>query len=195
MSPIASSFLEWTAVVLNVGFALCIAYEKRIGWLLGLVAAVIGVGLYALAHTWAMATLNVYYVVMAVYGWLSWGRDSEDGRIRTQRWLFHLIVIPAGLLLGYGVSVVLVQYLDGSFPLLDAFVTVFSFVATWMMARKMITNWLYFIVVDSVSIYLNWRIGYQGYALLNVIYLVLSVIGFLKWSKLLAMQREGPISA
>ncbi|MEO5585632.1 MAG: nicotinamide riboside transporter PnuC [Flavobacteriales bacterium] len=195
MSPIVYSFFEWAAVVLNVGFTLCIAYEKRIGWLFGFVAGVIGVGLYALANTWAMSVLNGYYVVMAVYGWWSWGRTSEEGRIRTQRGLFHALLIPAALLLSYGVSVVLLKYLDGSFHLLDAFVTVFSFVATWMMARKLIANWLYFMVADSVAIYLNWRIGYQGYALLNAIYLVLSVVGFLKWSKLLAKQREGAVSA
>ena len=188
-------FLEASAVVLNIGFTLCIAYEKRIGWLLGFVAGLIGVGLYALANTWAMSALNGYYVVMAVYGWWSWGRSEEEGHIRTQRWLFHVLVIPIGLLLSYGISVALLKYLDGSFPLLDAFVTVFSFVATWMMARKLIANWLYFMVADSVAIYLNWRIGYQGYALLNAIYLVLSVVGFLKWSKLLAKQREGALSA
>ncbi|MGB3527585.1 MAG: nicotinamide riboside transporter PnuC [Flavobacteriales bacterium] len=188
-------FLEASAVVLNIGFTLCIAYEKRMGWLLGFVAGVIGVGLYALANTWAMSALNGYYVVMAVYGWWSWGRSAEEGHIRTQRWLFHALVIPVGLMLSYGVSVALVKYLDGSFPLLDAFVTVFSFVATWMMARKLIANWLYFIVADSVAIYLNWRIGYHGYALLNAIYLVLSVVGFLKWSKLLAKQKEAAVNA
>lgn len=182
-------FLEWTAVALNVGFTLCIAWEKRIGWLLGFVAGCIGVGLYALAHTWAMSVLNGYYVVMAVYGWWSWGRSGEE-RIRTQRWMFHAVVIPAGLLLAYVTAVLLGQYLNGSFPHLDAFVTVFSFIATWMMARKYIANWLYFIVADSVGVYLNWRIGYMGYSALNVMYLVLSVVGLVKWGKLLAHQRK-----
>ncbi|MEO7080751.1 MAG: nicotinamide mononucleotide transporter, partial [Flavobacteriales bacterium] len=94
-------FLEAFAVVLNIGFTLCIAYEKRVGWLLGFVAGVIGVGLYALANTWAMSALNGYYVVMAVYGWWSWGRSEEKGHIRTQRWLLHVWVIPIGLLLSY----------------------------------------------------------------------------------------------
>ncbi|MBP9159491.1 MAG: nicotinamide riboside transporter PnuC [Flavobacteriales bacterium] len=195
MSPLALTLLEWIAVVLNIGFTLCIAYEKRIGWAFGFVAGIIGVGLYALAHTWAMATLNVYYVVMAIYGWWSWGRSSEDGRIRTQSTLFHVLAIPAGLLLTYAVSVFLVQYLNGSFPQLDAFVTVFSFIATWMMARKLIANWVYFIVVDSVAIYLNWRIGYIGYTLLNAIYLVLSVVGLVKWGKQLVKQRTDVVSA
>ena len=190
MSTFTLSLLEWTAVVLNVGFTLCIAYEKRIGWSLGFVAGVIGVGLYALAHTWAMASLNVYYVVMAVYGWWSWGKDGTDEGIRTQSVWFHVIVVPVGVLVSYAMSVLLVQYLDGRFPQLDAFVTVFSFIATWMMARKLIANWVYFIVADSVAIYLNWRIGYMGYTLLNAIYLVLSALGLVKWGRALASQRK-----
>lgn len=181
--------LEWTAVVLNVAFTLCIAWEKRIGWVLGFVAGCIGVGLYALAHTWAMSVLNGYYIIMAVYGWWSWGQ-KEDDRIRTQQWAFHAVVIPAGLVLAYATAVLLGQYLNGSYPHLDAFVTVFSFIATWMMARKYISNWAYFIVADSVSVYLNWRIGYMGYAALNVMYLVLSVIGLVKWGRMLATQRD-----
>ncbi len=195
IAPVVLNILEWTAVVLNVGFTLCIAYEKRIGWLLGFVAGVIGVGLYALAHTWAMGLLNVYYVAMAVYGWWSWGRDDQEKGIRTQSLRFHAILIVAGLLLSYAIYVLLAQYLDGHFPQLDAFVTVFSFIATWMMTRKMIANWAYFILADSVAVYLNWRIGYQGYALLNGMYLVLSMVGLMKWGKALAKQRAEAISA
>lgn len=188
MSTTALSLLEWTAVVLNIGFTLCIAYEKRIGWLLGLVAGVIGVGLYALAHTWAMATLNVYYVVMAVYGWWSWGKKEGKEGVRELQLRLHALLIPAGLLTSYLASVLLAQYLNGRFPELDAFVTVFSFIATWMMARKFIANWLYFILADGVAIYLNWRIGYSGYTLLNAVYLVLSVVGWLKWSRVMKLQ-------
>jgi nicotinamide mononucleotide transporter len=72
---------------------------------------------------------------------------------------------------------------------------VFSFIATWMMARKWIANWAYFILADSVAVYLNWRIGYLGYTLLNGIYLVLSVIGLIKWGRLLAKQQGRPLNA
>ena len=193
--PVILHVLEWTAVLLNVGFTLCIAYEKRIGWALGFVAGGIGVGLYALAHTWAMGVLNVYYVAMAVYGWWSWGRDGRDEGIRTRPFRFHALLVGSGLLLSCAIYMLLAQYLDGNFPQLDAFVTVFSFIATWMMARRMIANWTYFILADSVAIYLNWRIGYQGYALLNGMYLVLSVVGLVKWGKALKKQRGGALTA
>ncbi len=187
-------FVEASAVVLNAAFALCIAYGKRIGWVLGFVASLLGVALYAVAHTWAMTVLNGYYVLMAVYGWWSWGRD-DTGLVRTQHWTFHAVAVPIGLLLSYGISVLLGRFLNGHYPGLDAFVTVFSLLATWLMARKYYGNWAYFIVADAVGIYLNWRIGYFGYAALNGMYLVVSVIGLLNWRGQVRRQRNGPINA
>jgi nicotinamide mononucleotide transporter len=181
MSPL--DLLEWAAVLLNILFTILIAYERRIGWVLGFVASSIGVGLYLHAHTWAMSVLNGYYVVMAVYGWWSWGRTREEEGVRVQRCPFHILVVTCGILASWAVFLLLAQYLNGSFPRLDAFVTVFSFIATWMMARKYLVNWLYFMVADSLGIWLNWRIGYEGYALLNAVYLVLSVVGYLRWVK------------
>ena len=76
---------------------------------------------------------------------------------------------------------------------IDLFASIFSLVCmaafTWMMARKYIANWLYFVLADSVAIYLNWRIGYEGYAALNAMYLVLSVVGFGRWNAQLKRQR------
>lgn len=197
MSTVALSpllLLEWVAVVLNILFAVLIAYEKRVGWILGFVASVIGVGLYFLANTWAMGVLNAYYVVMAVYGWWSWGGNKEEIAVRRQPWVFQVVMVAVGLMLAYLVFYFLKGYLNGRLPGLDAFVTVFSFLATWMMARKYIACWYWFIVADSVSIWLNWQIDYMGFALLNVIYLGTSVFGLMKWGRALARQREASTS-
>lgn len=180
--------LEWTAVALNVLFTLYIAWEKRLGWGFGLLAAIISVGLYLRAHTWAMGTLNAYYVAMAIYGWRSWGRKEGEGRIRLLPMPLQALLVVAGLVLSYVVYFFLQGYLNGRQPGLDAFVTVFSFLATWMMARKYITCWYWFIVADSVSIGLNWQVGYQGFAALNAMYLVLSVVGLVKWGRLMKQQ-------
>lgn len=186
--------LEWAAVVLNVAFTLLIAWNRRIGWVLGFFAGAIGVWLYALAHTWAMSVLNGYYVAMAAYGWWSWGRTADERRISVQPWTFHVVVVTGGLLASWLISVLLANYLNGQYPRWDAFVTVFSLAATWMMARKYLANWAYFIVADSVAVWLNWRIGYEGYALLNALYLVLSVIGLVRWGRM-SRQQEGGLNA
>ena len=177
--------LEWTAVVLNIAFTIGIAYEKRWAWVPGFVASCIGVGLYFLQHTWALCVLNIYYVVMAVYGWWSWGRPGPELPIQRKPLYFHVTLVlflAAGTWLLGGL---LRDQFAGNLPELDAFITVVSFAATWMMARKLLENWLYWVVGDTVSVYLNWKLGYDGYAILNVIYIALSLAGLVKsWRKM-----------
>jgi nicotinamide riboside transporter PnuC len=63
---------------------------------------------------------------------------------------------------------------------------VFSFAATWLMTRKYIDTWAWFIVADLVGIWLNWRIGYDLYALQYTVYIALSISGLLRWRKAMA---------
>lgn len=180
--------LEAVSVVLNLGFTLAIAYGKRIGWVLGFVAAIIGVGLYALSRTWALSALNAYYIGMAVYGWWAWGRTDQEqpvqrAPLRLLAWLFPACLAGTVLL-----TWTLASVLNGTWPQVDAFITVFSFAATWMMARKYIDTWVWFFVADVVAVWLNWRIGYQLYAAQYLIYLVLSVLGLMRWYRTMRPQ-------
>jgi len=187
--PALTSGLEWTAVVLNILFTIGIAKGLRAGWLFGGVASCIGVLLYALQSTWAMCALNGFYGVMAVYGWWSWGRAEEE-HIQRLPLRFHLSAIPVVLLCTWGLSTVLTHLLNGQLPHLDAFITVMSVLGTLLMARRVLENWLWWVVGDTVSVYFNYRIGYDGYAILNVIYIVLSVAGFIRWRRQWRRQQQ-----
>ncbi|HEY0976730.1 MAG TPA: nicotinamide riboside transporter PnuC [Flavobacteriales bacterium] len=180
--------LEAVSVVLNLGFTLAIAYEKRIGWLLGFVAAIIGTGLYALSRTWALSALNGYYIVMAAYGWWSWRNAGEDRPVRRAPLRLIAWLLPACAACTALLTWTLSNVLNGTWPQVDAFITVFSFAATWMMARKYIDTWVWFFVADLVAVWLNWRIGYQLYAVQYVVYLVLSVLGFMRWYRTMRPQ-------
>lgn len=180
---------EWTAVALNLGFTICIAWEKRIGWLMGLFASCIGVVLYVHKQAWAMSALNVFYLGMAVYGWWSWGRKKTESGISRRSVLFHAALVVACLFAVMAAAWAMERWVHGAYPHLDAFITVFSFAATWLMAHRLIENWLYWIVGDVVAVYFNHLIGYEAYALLNVCYVVLSTIGFLKWRRAM---KDGP---
>ena len=81
---------------------------------------------------------------------------------------------------------------DAAFPYLDAFVLVSSLVTTYMVARKILENWLYWLVIDSVSVYLYWERGLFLYAWLFALYLVLVVIGFVRWQRDWRAQRAVP---
>ena len=180
---------EAVAVVLNLGFTALIAHERRAGWALGFVAAAISIGLYALTRTWALCALNIYYVLMAAYGWWAWGRDEEAPPVRRATASLNLALVAACTAGTALVGLTLRHWLDGTYPMVDAFVGVFSLAATWLMTRKYIDNWVWFIVADAVGIWLNWRIGYQLYAAQYAVYIALSIMGLVRWRNALAPQR------
>ena len=66
---------------------------------------------------------------------------------------------------------------------MEAFIASFAMVATWLMSRKALENWIYWSIGDLVAVVYNHWIGYDGYALLNCVYIVLAVAGFLRWRK------------
>ena len=176
--------LEWTSVVLNIGYAYLLGRQLRGGWLLGFVASSIGVWLYADQAAWLMAALNVFYAAMGLYGWWSWGRTVEVQATVRFAWWQHavaLVVTAVGTVL----LVWAMQAMAPSGKLLgmEAFITVSAMVATWMMSRKVLENWLYWIAGDLVAVGYNHLIGYQGYALLNVVYIALAVIGYVRWRR------------
>jgi nicotinamide mononucleotide transporter len=75
------------------------------------------------------------------------------------------------------------RHTAAAFPYLDAFVTVSSVVTTYMVARKILENWLYWLVVDSLSLYLYWQRDLNLYVVLFALYLVLVVLGLIRWHR------------
>lgn len=191
MSPTLAVVLEYTAVVLNIVFTILIGRGIRSGWLFGFVAAVIGVWLYVVQDAWLMAALNLFYAVMGLYGWWSWGSEGGTERIVRAVVPQHAMLLLVGLAGTWGL-VHLMESLDQPGELLgmEAFIASFAMVATWMMSRKILENWFYWMVGDVVAVVYNHLIGYHGYALLNVIYIILAVVGFIRWRKQMVLATE-----
>ncbi len=187
MSPVLADVLEYSAVVLNIAFTILIGREVRSGWLFGFVAALIGVLLYAVQNAWLMSALNLFYAIMGLYGWWNWGRGEGPGKIMRFGVQQHAVLIGLGVV-GTWALVLLMKWLDqpGVHLGMEAFIASFAMVATWMMSKKVLENWFYWTVGDLVAVVYNHWIGYDGYAVLNVIYIVLAVVGFIRWWKQLS---------
>ena len=191
LSPDLAFLLEWSAVALNIGFTILIAIERRIGWLLGFVASAFGVLLYVAQDAWLMAALNAFYAGMGAYGWWSWGRASEDQRIITFGLRMHVLLVSIALV-STVVLFFLMQHFEvpGKYHGMESFITASAMVATWMMSKKALENWFYWTLGDLVAVLYNHWLGYEGYALLNGIYIALAVAGFISWSRKLKGQGQ-----
>lgn len=191
LSTTLSQALEWSAVALNILFTILIALEKRVGWLFGLVAALIGVFLYVVQNAWLLAALNAFYAGMGAYGWWTWGRVEGSTRIISYGWRMHAALIALGAA-GTGLVAWAMDHwqVPGEYHGMEAFITAFAILATWLMSARAIENWFYWTVGDLLAVWYNHLIGYDGYAFLNVVYIVLAVGGFIRWRRQLKAQAQ-----
>jgi nicotinamide mononucleotide transporter len=174
--------LEAVAALGNLAYTLLMLYEKRVGWLFGIAASALGMALFLHQHVYAQVGLSAYYVVMGIYGWWSWGKDDTGTLAINRRSVrFHAVMIIGGGALAVVGSVLLKLLPDARYTGLDGFATAFSLLATWMLARKILENWAYWIVADAVAIVLYALLGMYWYAGLYAVYVVISARALVRW--------------
>ncbi|MDQ3100053.1 MAG: nicotinamide riboside transporter PnuC [Bacteroidota bacterium] len=174
--------LEVIAVAGNLAYTIYMMLNKRIGWLFGIAASLIGTVIFLHQNVFAQVGLNVFYAIMGIYGWLSWKRsEGKELPITHRTLLFHLAMIGVGVILAVVIAFVLDQLPEAQYIEIDGFVTGFSLLATWMLARRILENWAYWIGADAVAIWLYWQIDLHWYAGLYAIYVIISIIALVRW--------------
>ena len=130
------------------------------------------------------AILNFYYMGMAIYGFMLWNKHSENNEtLHVSSWPLHkhLIFIIGASILSLAIGYYLSTSSETRLPYLDSAVMVFSVVNTWLMAQKVLENWLYWLVIDAAAIYLYSQTGYYVTIIMFAVYLVLAIYGYIEW--------------
>ncbi|HET6592395.1 MAG TPA: nicotinamide riboside transporter PnuC [Xanthomonadales bacterium] len=175
---------EALAVVLAVAYLLLAIRQNAWCW----AAAAISTSLYLFimyeSKLYMQSLLQLYYLAMAAYGWYNWRRpQATGGHLPVTVWplRYHALAVGGVLLLVFLSAGLLQRYSDAALPYLDAFTAWGAIVATFLMARKILENWLYWFVIDTVSIglYLDRELYFT--AGLFVFYLVMIVVGYRSW--------------
>jgi nicotinamide mononucleotide transporter len=193
LSTIFSFLLSWEncAVLLAIVYLLLVVRENTLCWYCALVSSLIFAFLFWDVSLLMESALNVYYVVMAIYGWYQWklgGKGNSGVLIHTINFKQHLLIIFAVVILSFISGSLLEQNTDAAWPYIDSFTTWGSVATTIMVTRKIIENWLYWLLIDSVSIFLYIDRALYSSAALFAVYLVIVVFGYFKWRQLLAEQ-------
>lgn len=179
----ATSPTEGVAVVLGLAYVVLVARHSRWGWVAGGLSSALFAWLFIAARLPMQSLLQVYYVAMAVYGWRHWSRGGPEQPVIRLPWRVHAAGIGVSLVLGFAVAGLLARETQAAAPLLDSVTTMVSLFATWLVARKVLENWLYWLVVDCLQAVLFASQGLWFTALLFVLYLGTSIGGYVSWRR------------
>lgn len=189
----ALPWLELVAMLLALAYIILAAQGSLWCW----PAAFISTALYTVIFYDVLllmdSALNVYYLVMAVYGYWAWQKNTSTGTVLNQTkknqplaiisWssVTHIkscaLLTVISLVLGY----IIANYTPAAFPYLDTFTTVFAVFATYLVTQKVLENWLYWVIIDAVSIYLYIEKGLIPTTVLFIIYVIIAAYGYFKW--------------
>lgn len=162
-------------------------------WIASVVMPAISMWIYYSKGLYADFGINIYYLLIAVYGFVSWTRGSsksKNGSLRVTHigWLTGVAAVCATLLLWWFIWWILVTFTDSTVPVADAFTTSLSIVGLWMLARKYVEQWLAWFVVDIVCCALYYYKGINFYCILYGIYTIVALLGFCKWLRMMKSQ-------
>ncbi len=182
---------ESAAVLSALAYLILAARESKLCWYFAFASTAIYSVLFREVSLLMESALNVYYMLMAVYGWYQWrrgGGDHKGIKIHTLDMRSHGLIIGAILVLTLVSGFLLSRYSAAAWPFVDSFTTWASVIATVMVAHKILENWLYWIVIDVVSIPLYLNRGLEMTALLFVAYVIIAIVGFARWQQQYRMQ-------
>ena len=189
------NWLEMTAVIFAILYLVLAVKQNILCWIAGIISSVLyffilnSVGLYMEAY------LQIFYVGMGFYGLSQWKSEVDTPTnfvVNTWSKSQHLIVIFMILVLSVLSGWLLESYTNAALPFLDALVTWGAVVATYMVAKKLLENWIYWFVIDTTSIYLFISRDLWLTAILFMIYIIIIYFGYQSWSKI-KNELNGPI--
>lgn len=179
--------MEITAVVFAIIYLLLAVKQDVRCWYAAIFSSFLYFFIMMSANLYMEAYLQIFYIFMAIYGWFQWNKISEDKSkfiVRTWSIKQHLIVISSVISLAYISGSLLNIYTEAALPFIDALTTWGAIIATYMVAKKLLENWIYWFVIDSISVLLFMSRGLYLTSVLFFVYLIIIYFGYKSWTKI-----------
>jgi nicotinamide mononucleotide transporter len=187
-----TTLLEWLAVSLAVAEVLLARVNNVWLYPTGIAGTIIGIYVLLTAGLYAESILNVYYVVMSVYGWVYWltKRNSSPVKISystKQEWLIVTAIVFIGWLVLY---LVLKHFTDSSVPIWDSFVSSTAWAGMWLLARRKIENWVLLNISNLFAIPLLFHKNLVLFGLLTIFLFIIAIWGYFEWRTIYRQEKQ-----
>ncbi len=184
-----TSLLEFIAVIFGIASVVFSRMENILVYPTGLINTILYT--YFCFFWWGLyaeGSLNFYYTVMSIYGWVLWAQRNKTTQQRkwmitrssSREWLIAVIFFIISWIILF---VILKNYTDSNVPLGDSFASASAYTGMWLMARKKLENWIWWILTNIASIPLYFYKGAVFTSVQYLVFLILAILGFITWRK------------
>ena len=177
------STIECIAVLFSILYVILAAKESIWCWGAGAISVSLYIYIFFSAQIYAETGLQIFYLFMSFYGYYHWNKKEQSLQISEWSVGKHLFILVTGAILTFLMGFYFTTYTNAKMPIVDSFTTVFSVFSTYMVAKKILGNWLYWIVIDAVSVYLYFSRDLHLTSLLFLAYTVIAIFGYFSWVK------------
>ncbi|WP_121487701.1 nicotinamide riboside transporter PnuC [Chryseobacterium sp. 7] len=178
---------EWFGVLFSVIQVLLARKNNVNNYLFGIAGILLTLYVMLTSKLYAEFTLNLYYLIMSIYGWMYWkfGKQKSEMEISftttTEKWISGGIVLGTFILFWS----FLTHFTDSDVPVWDSLVSAFAWAGMWLMARRKIENWVILNVSNIISIPLMIHKELYLYAVLTSFLFLVAISGYIEWQKII----------
>lgn len=183
---VLSNYIEILATITGLIYLIYSVKGNILLWVFGLITSLLYVFVFYQAKIYADMGVNIYYVIISIYGWIHWSKSMNNTKelpVIKINFRMGLMLLLTSILIFVLIAFVLKKFTDSDIAFWDAFTTSLSVIATWMLARKILEHWIIWIVVDAVSVGLYVYKGLYPTVFLFIVYSSLAIMGYIEWHK------------
>jgi nicotinamide mononucleotide transporter len=188
----ATSLMEWLGVAFGVAEVLFAKANKIWLYPCGIISVALSSYLFIVSGLYAESLLNMYYLVMSVYGWWYWVKKKNEPPLPVS-WSSKRdgIITCSIVIAGFGVLYYsLSRFTNSTVPLWDAWVSATAWAGMWLLAKRKIENWVLLNISNAFAVPLLFHKQLPLYALLTLFLFIIAVQGFFKWKKIIAANQQ-----
>jgi nicotinamide mononucleotide transporter len=193
-----TGWLEYIAVFAGIASVWYSKKENILVYPIGLINTIIYIWISVEGHLFGEASVNFYYTVMSIYGWILWTKKDDQKQLvvnitssTAREWMQQLAFFGAFYIaLFFALTYIKNTFAPGAIPWADAFASATAYTGMWLMARKKVESWIWWILTDFASVPLYFVKGYTFTSVYYIILLVLAFGGLLEWRKKSAAQHS-----
>jgi nicotinamide mononucleotide transporter len=194
----STSLLEYIAVFTGITSVWYYKKENILVYPVGLINTIIYIYLSVKGYLFGEASVNFYYTVMSIYGWILWAKKDEQKHSvviittsNAKEWVHQLLFFAVFYIaIFYALTYIKNYFATGAIPWADAFASATAYTGMWMMAKKKLESWIWWIVTNSASIPLYFVKDFVFTSIYYLVLLIMAVAGLIEWKKRVVKNKE-----